>query len=122
MDSDEARKPPLAILPAVVSKLRERTMKKIFLILTIFLFLTSCCDILCERQKHAELIIEKVEKFRQETGRLPEKVTEVGIDDKQDSLSFYEKKSKDEYEVWYGLDLGTSKIYNSKTKKWREEG
>lgn len=97
-------------------------MKKIFLILTIFLFLTSCCDILCERQKHAELIIEKVEKFRQETGRLPEKVTEVGIDDKQDSLSFYEKKSEDEYEVWYGLDLGTSKIYNSKTKKWREEG
>lgn len=68
------------------------------------------------------MIIEKVEAYRQETGKLPEKVTEVGIDDNQDHLSFYIKKSEDEYEIWYGLGLGTSKIYNSKTKKWREEG
>jgi len=90
--------------------------------LTTLSFLIGCCDLLCERQKHAELIIEKVEQFRIEKGELPERVTEVGIDDNQDHLSFYMKKSKDEYEVWYGLTLGSSKIYNSKTKKWREEG
>ena len=68
------------------------------------------------------MIIEKVEAYRQEKGRLPENVTEVGIDANQDHLSFYVKKSQDEYEIWYGLGLGTSRIYNSKTKKWREEG
>lgn len=68
------------------------------------------------------MIIEKVEAYRQEKGRLPENVTEVGIDDNQDHLSFYVKKSQDEYEICYGLGLGTSRIYNSKTKKWREEG
>lgn len=97
-------------------------MKQGIIILTFLFFLSSCCGILCEREKHAELIIEKVEAYRQEKGKLPENVTEVGIDDNQDHLSFYIKKSEDEYEIWYGLGLGTSKIYNSKTKKWREEG
>jgi hypothetical protein len=97
-------------------------MKQVIIILTTLFFLNGCCGILCERQKHAELIIEKIEAYKRETGKLPEKVTEVGIDDNQDHLSFYIKKSDDEYEVWYGLELGTSKIYNSKTKKWREEG
>ena len=97
-------------------------MKQIISILTILFFLNGCCGLLCERQKNAELIIEKVEVYKQEKGILPENVTEIGIDDKQDSLSFYIKKSQDEYEVWYGLGLGTSKIYNSRTKKWREEG
>jgi hypothetical protein len=84
--------------------------------------MSSCCDIICERQKHAELIIGKVERFKQETGRLPENVKEIGLDDKQMHLSFYTKIDLTEYEVWYGLDLGTSRIYNSKTKKWRKEG
>ena len=96
-------------------------MKKVIIILTTFLMI-GCCDIVCERQKHAETIIEKVEEYKQKTGKLPDNVTEVGIDDNQMHLSFYEKISEDEYEVSYGLDLGTSKIYNSKTKKWRIAG
>ncbi len=90
--------------------------------MTTLFFLSSCCGLLCARQKHAGLIIRKVEAYRQENGKLPEKVTEVGIDDNQDHLSFYVKKNEDEYEIWYGLGLGTSRIYNSKTKKWREQG
>ena len=90
--------------------------------MTTLFFLSSCCGLLCERQKHAELIIEKVEAYRHENAKLPEKVTKVGIDDNQYHLSFYVKKSEYEYEIWYGLGLGTSRIYNSKTKKWREEG
>jgi hypothetical protein len=97
-------------------------MKRVVIILTSLFFLSSCCGLLCERQKHAELIIEKVEAYRKENGKLPEHVTEAGIDDYQDHLSFYIKKSEEEYEIWYGLSLGTSRIYNSKTKKWREEG
>jgi hypothetical protein len=99
-------------------------MKRLFKILTIVLLLgtNSCCDILCERQEHAELIIEKVEIFKIENGRLPNNVTEVGLDDKQMHLSFYQKTSDTNYMVWYGLGLGESKIYRSETKKWTEEG
>jgi len=97
-------------------------IKNRIITLTTLLLLTSCCGIVCERQKHAETIIEKVEVYRSEFGKLPENVAAVGIDDSQMHLSFYIKKSEDEYEVWYGLDLGTSKIYNSETKKWRKEG
>lgn len=97
-------------------------MKQLTFILTVIFLLNSCCGLLCERQKHAEMIIEKVENYKQQKGILPENLTEIGIKDNQDRLSFYIKKSKDEYEVWYGLELGTSKVYNSKTKKWRKEG
>ena len=102
----------------------KRKMKRLFKILTIVLLLgtNSCCDILCERQEHAELIIEKVEIFKIENGRLPNNVTEVGLDDKQMHLSFYQKTSDTNYMVWYGLGLGESKIYRSETKKWTEEG
>ncbi|WKV11824.1 hypothetical protein [Marivirga harenae] len=99
-------------------------MKLLLQILTIALLFvtTSCCDILCERQEHAELIIEKVEKFKQNNGRLPKDVTEIGLDDTQMHLSFYQITSDTTYMVWYGLSLGESKIYRSETKKWTEEG
>jgi hypothetical protein len=99
-------------------------MKQLFQILTIaVLFMTtSCCDILCERQEHAELIIEKVEKFKQENGRLPESVAEIGLDDTQMHLSFYQLTSDSTFIVWYGLGVGVSKVYKSKTNKWTEEG
>lgn len=85
-------------------------------------FISSCCGLICERKKHAELIIEKVEAYKQEKGKLPENLTEIGIDENEDQLSFYVKKGEDEYEIWYGLELGTSKVYNSKTKTWKEKG
>ena len=101
----------------------QNKMKQILKILTIALLigLNSCCDILCERQKHAELIIEKVESFKKENERLPENLKDIGLE-YQEHLSFYKKILDDEYEVWYGTHLGVSKIYNSKTKTWREEG
>nr|HPH16141.1 hypothetical protein [Bacteroidales bacterium] len=60
--------------------------------------------------------------IKNKTGLLPENLQQIGLDDTHMDLSFYEKKNQLEYEVWYGLDLGTSMIYNSKTKKWRKEG
>tara|TARA_B100001057_G_C22567650_1_gene839875 strand:- start:445 stop:759 length:315 start_codon:yes stop_codon:yes gene_type:complete len=102
----------------------EEKMKQLLQILTIAILLmtTSCCDILCERQVHAELIIDKVEKFKQDKGRLPEDLTEIGLDGTQMHLSFYQLTSDTTYMVWYGLGVGESKIYRSKTKKWTEAG
>lgn len=97
-------------------------MKKITIILTFLYLFSGCCDIICERQKHAEDIIEKVENYKLKTGKLPQNIKEIGMEDTQMHLSFYEKLNANEYQIWYGLDLGNSMIYNSKTKKWRYSG
>ncbi|WDF47760.1 hypothetical protein PQ459_04555 [Chryseobacterium sp. KACC 21268] len=95
-------------------------MKKIIFLLITFIILMNCSDLIGEKEKYANTIISKVELYKKENGQLPESLRQIGIDEKEESLSFYVKKSKDEYEVWYGLDLGTSKVYNSRTKKWKK--
>jgi len=54
-------------------------MKQGLIVFLVLCLLSSCCDILCERQKHAEMIIEKVEAYRQETGELPEKLQNLAL-------------------------------------------
>lgn len=39
-------------------------MKQGVIVFLVLCFLSRCCDILCERQKHVEMIIEKVEAYR----------------------------------------------------------
>lgn len=65
--------------------------------------------------------MEKVEEFKAEHGRLPEDFRDLKMEE-QMHLSFYKKISENEYEIWYGTGLGSSMIYNSTTKTWREEG
>lgn len=97
-------------------------MRKMILLAMILLLQAGCCGLVCERQRHAALIIEKVENFRNVNGRLPETIEEVGMDGTQDRLSFYVKTGEDKYEVSYGLDVGISMVYDSKTKRWSEKG
>jgi hypothetical protein len=33
----------------------------------------------------------------------------------------YKKESESEYILWFGLELGESMVYNSKTKKWERK-
>jgi hypothetical protein len=88
-------------------------------ILVIILFITLfSCSVENERQEYAELIIEKVEKFKLENNRLPKNVTEIGLIDLENSKAFYEKRNDSTYIVWFGLGVGESKIYNSTTKDW----
>ena len=62
-------------------------------------------------------LVFRVEEFRVSHGRLPETLSDVGIDD-ADSRVFYRKVSDDEYRVWFGISVGESETYNSRTKKW----
>ena len=106
----------------IITGLKLKISKPALLMLAISILLSSCCGLTCKREKHAKMIIEKVEAYRKVYGTYPTTVTEIGIDDQQDHLSFYEKISPDEYIVWYGIGLGTSRIYHSKSKIWTEEG
>lgn len=97
-------------------------MKNSFKILTLsFLILVGCCDTSCERHKYAQTIILKVENFNKKEGRLPVDVSEIGLIELENSPAFYQKIDDKSYQVWYAVGF-ESKIYNSITKKWREEG
>ena len=92
-------------------------MKSVLKILIIgILFGIVACE--SENEEYALELVNKVEEFKKQNGRLPYDVSEIGLEEWEDSLAFYEKKSDSTYIVWFGLDLGESKIYNSQTGKW----
>jgi len=95
-------------------------MKKLNFIILTFLFIISSCNIdYNTKEKYATLIIKKIEEFKINNDRLPNNLTEIGLNINEKSLVFYKKISKNEFEVWYGIELGESKIYNSELNKWR---
>ncbi len=77
---------------------------------------------ICEREKWALEVIQRVENFETKNKRLPSTLAELGIDEAKVDLAFYKKISETEFEVWYGTSLGISNVYNSKTKEWQEKG
>jgi len=101
--------------------LKKRNHKFKLLFLIISFFMTSCCGEFCKREKYAQEIIQKTENFKQEKGYYPKDLSEIGLMETEDSKAYYIKVSDNEFEVWYAIGF-ESKIYNSKTKKWKEEG
>ena len=73
-------------------------------------------------QRLGERVVRRIESFRTANGRLPESLTEVGIEIKSESDPpvYYRKDSPDHYIVWYGLSLGESMTYDSRTKTWED--
>ena len=68
--------------------------------------------------RRANKVIAAVNSYQAKNGRLPESLSEVGIED-PDSLDVYYRKTSDStYVVWFGTVLGESAAYESSTKSW----
>ena len=65
-------------------------------------------------------LVEKIERFRTENGRLPHDLTELGMEEKMEGPLYYQKESDADYLVSFGLTLGESMVYDSRTKEWGE--
>jgi hypothetical protein len=61
--------------------------------------------------------VTRVEKVRDSYHRLPETITEVGLDDRGLAV-YYRKVSENEYCLWFGTSLGESETHRSATGKW----
>lgn len=72
-------------------------------------------------RKLGDTVISKVEEFRRTKGRLPDSLSEAGIEG-DESCPCYCKTGDNSYIVWNGTTLGESDTYDSQTKKWSEEG
>jgi hypothetical protein len=79
--------------------------------------LTVCnsCD---NREQIGNDAVKKIEDYRLKNNRLPETLNDIGLEEKNEGVIYYRKESTTDYIVWYGLTLGESRTYDSKTKKW----
>ena len=85
------------------------------LFLTTLLTICNSCD---NREKIGNDVIKKIEDYRLKNNRLPETLTDIGLEEKNEGPIYYRKESTTDYIIWYGLTLGESRTYDSKTKKW----
>ncbi len=93
---------------------------KIKILLAIVLVCSSlfACGYSDKIEKGNE-IAAKIEKFRNEKGKLPESLSEVGIAETESGPIYYKKESETKYILWFGKELGESMIYDSDTKEWK---
>jgi hypothetical protein len=68
--------------------------------------------------KEGNVLIGKIELFKRDQGRLPDSLSEIGIEEKEEGPLYYEKKSNTKYVLWFGTELGESIVYDSDHKKW----
>ena len=64
-------------------------------------------------------IVRKVEDFKKEKGRLPESLSEIGIEEKLEGPIYYRKESGEKFILWFGTSLGESVKYDSDSKQWK---
>lgn len=102
--------------------------KKIFFISSIiilFLFFTyeflSFTGIMRELRlkRESEPMIEKIEEYKIKNGFYPKKISDVGFPEPDESGPiYYQLEGSNNYIVWFGMEVGESVIYSSKTKSW----
>ena len=72
-------------------------------------------------QKEGNLLINKIETFRQIEKRLPDNLTDLGIEDPMNSGPYYEKKDSVNYIVFFAVGFDETYIYYSDKKAWKTE-
>jgi hypothetical protein len=73
------------------------------------------------RMHQANLAIRKVEAFQRNNGRLPNSLQEIGIAEDESGPVYYQMQDDHSYIIWFGLRLGESEVYNSRTHQWSED-
>ena len=72
------------------------------------------------RISEAKRDIVKIEAYRKVHGRLPETLSEIGVQEDDSGRVYYQQKDEKNYILWYGLSLGESEVYDSRTGGWSE--
>lgn len=92
-----------------------------FIITSIFISIFLSCH---ENSREVELkskgngIVEKIEIYKHKKGRLPNSLSDLGIEEKVEGPIYYNMIDSSKYIVWFGTTVGESITYSSETKKW----
>ena len=111
-------------MPAKNAKRRERNYMKQKFALNIIFLAFACLGLSCNLSEKSKInqgneIVNKIENYRKEKGVLPTSLSEVGIEEKEDSVIHYKKESETKFILWFGTTLGESTTYDSETKNWK---
>ena len=104
--------------------LSYRMLNKIFLVAIILIIFSASILLymhnhwLENRIKKGNKVKEKVEVYKIKNGRLPNSLTDIGEIDSEEGPIYYDKVDSITYMISFGLSLGESETYSSKTKKW----
>lgn len=69
-------------------------------------------------KKQSEPIQAALETYRQQHGRYPDSMSQVGFAETEEGPLHYDRKSETAYILWYGLTLGESRVFNSMDRQW----
>ncbi|HKF50563.1 MAG TPA: hypothetical protein VKB38_24580 [Terracidiphilus sp.] len=61
---------------------------------------------------------QKVDAFRQRTGRLPSSLEDVGVTVDESGPIYYDRCSDSQYILWFGTTLGQSMSFDSANRSW----
>jgi hypothetical protein len=61
---------------------------------------------------------QKIDGYRQRTGRLPSHLEDLGIAEGLDGPIYYERCSDTRYILWFGTTLGESMSFDSANRVW----
>ena len=64
-------------------------------------------------ERRGQVLIDKVEAFRQVEKRLPENVEELGLEEETNQGPYYEKMDSASYVVFFNIGFDDTKIYYS---------
>ena len=72
--------------------------------------------------KKGNIIVEKIEEFKNVHGRLPDDLSEIGIPDIMGGIDtlYYDKYDDFYYTISFGQGLGDSTIFRSDIMQWVE--
>lgn len=93
-------------------------MNKKLLVLNALLLLYSC-DYESKQIEEANAIINRIEAYRDSVGTIPESLSDVGVNVKDETDHFYyEREDSVNYSLSFGTGFGNSKTYYSESKEW----
>lgn len=97
-------------------------MKKLILslisIILLIISIFSCSNREREMEELGASYILKIEAYKELYGVYPNSLADINIEYKEEGPLHYEKKNDTLFIIWFGQELGDSKIYYSNTKKW----
>ena len=96
-------------------------MKSLLFIATLIITIPlSSCSYFREQslKNEANQIIVKLENFKKENNRLPDSLSGIGIEEKEEGPIYYRKTGDATYKIWFGTSLGESVTYDSEKRKW----
>jgi hypothetical protein len=72
------------------------------------------------RRKIGNRVVQEVVAFQRVHGHLPSSLSEIGEQESESGPVYYLRQNDGSFVVWYGLRLGESEVYDSKTGHWDE--